>query len=81
VEIVSAQSAHDSDASHAVTLSCPAGKRVVGGGAEVYGATANAALDESFPLDSTRWYARAYEVNATGDSWHVVAYAICAVAA
>ena len=61
-------------------MTCPAGKRVVGGGAQIYGATGDAALDESFPLDATRWHARAYEVNATGDNWYVIAYAICAVA-
>ena len=61
-------------------MTCPAGKRVVGGGAQVYDAAGDAALDESFPMESTRWRARAYEVNATASNWHLVAFAICAVA-
>ena len=80
VEIVTAVSERDSDPTHAVTATCPAGKTVIGGGAHIFDASGNAALDESYPPDSTRWYARAYEINATAVNWHVAAYAICAVA-
>jgi hypothetical protein len=61
-------------------VTCPAGKRLVGGGAQIWGANAEAALDESFPVDATKWRATAYEVNATASNWHLVAFAICAVA-
>ena len=80
VEIVTAESANSSNSQHQVDATCPAGKRIVGGGAQVYGANAEAALDESFPVDATKWRARAYEVVATADNWHVVAFAVCAVA-
>ena len=80
VEIVTAESADTSLSSHQVDATCPAGKRVIGGGAQVYGANAEAALDESLPVDATKWRATAYEVNATAENWHVVAFAVCAVA-
>ena len=44
--------------SYQVDATCTAGKRLVGGGAQVYGANAEAALDESFPVDATKWRAR-----------------------
>ena len=56
----------DSASHHQVDVTCPAGKRVVGGGAQVYDANAEAALDESLPVDADTWRATAYEVNATG---------------
>jgi hypothetical protein len=31
-------------------------------------------------VDATKWRATAYEVNATASNWHVVAFAVCAVA-
>jgi hypothetical protein len=80
VEIVTAESADNSNTHHDVDVTCPAGKRLVGGGAQVYGANAQAALDESLPVDADTWRARGYEVNATAENWHVVAFAICAVA-
>ena len=80
VEIVTAATASSSNSPQQVDVTCPAGKRLVGGGAHVYGANAEAALDESFPADATKWRATAYEVNATAVNWHLVGFAICAVA-
>ena len=79
VEIVTAVSVRDSDPTHAVTATCPAGKTVIGGGAHIFDASGDAALDESYP-PRPRWHARAYEINATAANWHIAAFAICAVA-
>ena len=79
VEIVTAESVRDSDPVHSVSANCPAGKRVIGGGAHIFDASGDAALDESYP-EGTKWHARAYEVNATAGAWHIAAFAICAVA-
>jgi hypothetical protein len=62
-------------------VSCPAGKKLVGGGALGLNAGGSLALDESWPVNSTQWRARAYEVNATASNWSLRAYAICAVVA
>ena len=80
VEIVKAETAQASNPVDQLDVSCPAGKRLVGGGGQVYGGTNDVALDESFPMDDTKWRVTAYEINATASNWHLVAFAICAVA-
>ena len=81
LEIVNAESVSNSDTNRQVEASCPAGKQVVGGGAHVWNAASDVALDESYPASAAKWRATAYEVNATAANWHLVAYAICAVVA
>jgi len=78
VQIVSADSASDSTAFKPIDVSCPGGKKLLGGGARLYGATGDVALDESYPTDATTWHAYGSEIVATAVSWHVTAYAICA---
>jgi hypothetical protein len=78
LQIVGVESPSSSSSSRNVTVTCPAGKQLVGGGAEVIGASGDVALDESYPNTQTTWIARAYEVNATADNWSLAAYAICA---
>ena len=80
LEIVSAESPSSSDASRQVEATCPAGKVVVGGGAHIWNAPGDVALDESYPAGTSKWRATAWEVNATGANWHLMAYAICAAA-
>lgn len=81
LQIVSAESASNSDPNRQVEALCPAGKVVVGGGAHIWNAATDVALDESYPSGAAKWRATAYEVNATGANWHLVAYAICAAVA
>jgi hypothetical protein len=78
LQIVSADSANDSTAFKPIDVSCPGGKKLVGGGARLYGAAGSVALDESYPLDATTWHAYGAEIVATALSWHVSAFAICA---
>jgi hypothetical protein len=78
VEIVSAETAHDSASSKGLDIACPGSKKLIGGGARLYGAAGLVALDESYPKDATTWRATGDEVTATGISWWVVGYAICA---
>jgi hypothetical protein len=78
VEIVQDTSTSSSSSSRSATVTCPAGKRLIGGGAELVGATGSLALDESYPNTTVTWIARAYEVVPTGDNWSLVAYGICA---
>lgn len=79
VTVVTAESASDSDGSKFVDAHCPAGKRIIGGGATLVGAYGDIALDENTPLNATTWRAMGFEVNATGANWSVRAHAICAV--
>ena len=81
LEIVTAESPSSSDQNRQVEATCPAGKQVVGGGAHLWNAASDVALDESYPASATKWRATAWEVNATAANWHLVAYAICATVA
>ena len=79
---VDAATSSSSSNSKAVVATCPSGKRVVGGGAQVTGSGANkVSINQSFP-DSTgdKWNGNAVEVVATGASWQLQAYALCATA-
>jgi hypothetical protein len=81
VEIVTGPSATDSSSPKAVVVNCPAGKKVIGGGSRVTGAGASeVSVTEAYPSSATQWSTRAIEVNATGTSWAMTAYAFCAVA-
>ena len=80
-EIVTAESPTSSSSSRQVDVTCPAGKTVVGGGAQIYSASGKAALDESYPSNGTTWRATAYEVVSTTSNWHLSAFAICATVA
>ena len=71
----------DSDGSTFVDAHCPAGKRIIGGGATLVGAYGDIALDENTPLNATTWRAMGFEINATGSNWSVRSHAICAVVA
>jgi hypothetical protein len=78
VQIVTGESVNNSEYSKTVDITCPAGKQLVGGGAQNYGGTGFVALDESYPVNATTWRARAYEVDGTATNWSVKAFAICA---
>lgn len=81
LEVVTAASATDSSTPKSVTATCPAGKKVVGGGARVTGGgAAEVAVTEAYPGSATQWVTLAREQYATGASWTLAAYAFCAVA-
>ena len=78
---VDAATSSSSANSKAVVATCPSGKRVVGGGAQVTGSGSNkVSITQSFPdSNGDRWNGNAVEVVATGASWQLYAYALCAV--
>jgi hypothetical protein len=90
VTTVSARSDGNSDATRLATATCPAGARVVGGGAELphqfvstpFGSfelpPPDVVISVSRPSGTTGWVARAYEVNPTDLQWHLSVYALCA---
>jgi hypothetical protein len=80
---VDAVSGSSSASSKSVSVNCPSGKRVVGGGARVTGSGANrVSIIENFPdSDGVKWNARAAEVVGTSATWELQAYALCATVA
>ena len=78
VQIVTADSADNSVPFKPIDVTCPGGKKVLGGGARLFGAGGDVAIDESYPTDASTWHAVGYEVIGTALSWHISAYAICA---
>jgi hypothetical protein len=78
LEIVTAATATDSSTPKVVQVNCPAGKRVVGGGARVTGGGTNQVrVTELYASAPTQWTVRAIENPATGTSWLLTGFAHC----
>ena len=81
-EVVVEATATNSDAEKSALATCPDGKRVVGGGANVFpNDVDNVVVREAFPSSATGFYVEAQELGAVADNWQVAAYAICATVA
>jgi hypothetical protein len=79
VERVESTSASNSITSRTVSIACPAGKRLLGGGARVNPNTASGvALTQSFPDNDNVFRAYAREIVAYGGNWSLTVYAVCA---
>jgi hypothetical protein len=85
-EIVTAVSGDDDGATRKLALvSCPVGKKVVGGGGKAYRKGIGAGIDfargvaivASAPFTATQWLVAAEGTSDTADDWWVEAYAIC----
>ena len=79
VERVETSSPNNSTSPKVVQIACPAGKRLLGGGARVNGGSPKVALWASFPDNDNIYRANASETDAFIPSWSLTAYAICAV--
>jgi hypothetical protein len=63
-----------------VTVTCPTGKRVLGGGVEVGGNGRNrVTVTENKPSGDNAWEAEAFEAVNTPATWKITVHAICAV--
>jgi hypothetical protein len=79
LEILNVVTATDSATTKSATATCPAGKRVIGGGARALGAAgADIAVKETYPPTTSQWAGVAKEVNAVGGNWTLHVQAICA---
>lgn len=70
-----------SSASHGAMLSCPSGKRPIGGGARVQGSFVGVALTENRPAQfgpDYGWSAKGEEMVPQSGSWFVQVLVICA---
>jgi hypothetical protein len=80
LEIITAATATDSSSPKSATVTCPAGKRVIGGGARATGAGAGeVAVTEAYPSSANQWSTLARELDMIGTSWTLTAYAFCAL--
>ena len=78
-EQVSAESPQTSAAPKNVTVTCPTGKVVIGGGVELSGpGRARVTVTENKPSGDNAWEAEAFEAVATPAAWKVVVHALCA---
>jgi len=80
VERVDATSPANSTTSKSVQIACPAGKRLIGGGARVNGGIPEVSLTASFPDNDNIYRATALENDTFNPAWTLTVYAICALA-
>ena len=59
-------------------IACPAGKRLLGGGARLEGAFSTVAIQQSFPNNDNIYTASAREIVATPGNWALRVFAVCA---
>ena len=78
VERVESTSATNSTPSRTATITCPGGKRLVGGGARLNPILPQVALQQSFPDNDNVYRASAREIVATGSNWSLTVFAVCA---
>jgi len=86
VAYVTATSASNTDATKTATAACPSGKKAIGGGARIVGATTAVAITQSSPPSDAlaiaagppgSWAASAANVGAEANPWAVEAFAVC----
>ena len=78
-QLVTADSSTNSNTVKSRSVSCPSGKKVVGGGAAVNTTSNSLAITRSSPSgDLTTWTAEAQETSAFAGNWKVTVYAVCA---
>ncbi len=82
VERVEATSVLNSTPVRTAAVACPAGKRLIGGGARLNPTPppVQVALQQSFPDNDNIFRAHAREIVGTGASWSLTAFAVCAAA-
>ncbi len=82
LERVEVTSVTSSAITRTASIACPAGKRLLGGGARLNGSFLdNVAIQLSYPGDDNTYVARAAEVATNAGNWSLTVFAICAVAA
>jgi hypothetical protein len=82
LERVEVTSPVSSAVTRTASMPCPAGKRLLGGGARLNGTISdNVAIQLSYPGDDNTYVARAAEIAVNPGTWSLTVFAVCAVAA
>jgi hypothetical protein len=79
-ERVDATSPSNSTTTRTMTVACPTGKRLLGGGVRLNPVLAQLAVQQSFPDNDNVYRASVREITATGLNWSITVFAVCAVA-
>jgi hypothetical protein len=78
VERVEVTSLNNTASPKTAQMACPAGKRLLGGGARVNTAPQVVALQSSFPDNDNIYRATARETSGTNAVWSLTVFAVCA---
>jgi hypothetical protein len=79
-ERVDATSPSNSTSTRTMTVACPTGKRLFGGGVRLNPVLAQLAVQQSFPDNDNIYRASVREVTGTALNWSITVFAVCAVA-
>ena len=77
IQLVSEITANDTTNEKLVDVTCPAGKRIIAGGATVYSASNDVALTESSVDNLIAWQARGVETDYTDEKWSLRVWGVC----
>jgi hypothetical protein len=80
LERVESTSATNTINSKTQSTTCPAGKKLIGGGARLNPILAQVAIQTSFPDNDNIYRATAREIVSTGGNWSLTVFAVCATA-
>ena len=80
LERVESTSATNTTNSKTQTMTCPAGKRLLGGGARLNPILPQVAIQTSFPDNDNIYRVTAREIVNTGGNWSLTVFAVCATA-
>jgi len=80
VERVESVSASNSTSTRIQSVTCPAGKRLIGGGARLTPSLVGVGIAQSYPGDDNIYHVTAREFTPNPSSWSVTVFAICATA-
>ena len=78
LERVEATSVSNSAPTRVLTMTCPAGKRLLGGGVRLNPVLPQLAVQQSFPDNDNTYRASVREMTGTGLNWSITVFAICA---
>lgn len=81
MERVEATSPSNSTSTRTMTVACPTGKRLLGGGVRLNPLLSQLAVQQSFPDNDNIYRASVRETTATGANWSITVFAVCANAA
>jgi hypothetical protein len=73
-------SANNSTSPKTVTVDCPGGRKVLGGGYTFTAVTGGVVIRENMAADDDTWTVTAEEADGFGGSWTLQAFAVCATA-